>query len=764
MDMLETTCDSMTDTRAALAAHPAFGDIGGAEVAACDPAPERVRLAAGEILFRQGDTGDALYVILSGRLDVRIAGADGAETVVAELGAPACVGELALLTEQPRGATVTAHEDAELARFVRADLQLLAARHPELIAALSRVALPRLRHNQLAGVLAHLFGELDAAALDNLQAALEWQHLAAGAVLFRQGDPGDALYIVINGRLSVTAADAHGNAIPVGEVRRGETVGEVGLLTGSARSATVTAARDSDVVRLSQATFERLHAQEPRVMIQLSRIIARRTQQLVGSDRPATGRAATFALVPISPSAPLAEFARRLAAALSAHGPALHLDSGQVDRAFGISGGAQIDAGDPMNVALGGWLSQQEAEHRYVVYEAAPSWSAWTQRCVRQADRIVLLAHASDAPAVRAFERQLWRSGLRARVELVLVQRDDCAQPSGTMAWLAQRHIHTHHHLRMGSDQDWRRLARRLTGRAFGLALGGGAARGYAHAGVIRALEEAGVEIDLVGGASMGALVGALLALGVTAPRMAKLASSFSARRKLFDLTLPLVSFLASGRVDAILQSLYGKARIEDLWRPLVCVSSNLTRAEPLVHTSGPLWRAVRASIAIPGMFAPVLHDDMVLVDGGVLNNLPLDLMRERCEEGVVIGSNVTPVEDPVRRYQFDSAVSGWEVLLNTVNPFARRIAAPSLFDTILRTIDVNMSQRLRSPAFRQLADVLIEPRVSAFGMLDFDDHAELIELGYQAALPHIPAIKALQSASNADGWRKANRRNAGEQ
>jgi len=748
--MLQSRFDSVTDLHATLAANSLLSDLGHAEDAVATLAPGRIRLAASETLFRQGDPGDALYVILSGRLAVRMTGAEGTETVVAELTAPACVGELALLTEQARGATVYALEDAELARYAREDFRRLAERRPELIAALTRSVLPRLRHAQLAEVLASLFGELDAPALGELQAALSWQHLAAGEVLFRQGDPGDALYIVINGRLSATVADDHGRATPVGEVRRGETVGEVGLLTVSPRSATVTAARDTDVVRLSQTTFEQLHVQYPRVMIQLSRIIARRTRRLIGSDGSAAGRSTTFAVLPISPSAPLNDFTRRLTAALAAHGSVRQVDSADIDRAFGPSGGAQIADDAPMNVALVGWLSQQEAEHCSVVYQAGSSWSAWTQRCLRQADRIVLLGAASDAPAVGAVEEQLWRSGVHARVELVLVQHDDCAQPSGTMAWLTRRPVQAHHHLRMGNDQDWRRLARRLTGRTTGLVLGGGAARGYAHVGVSRALEEAGVEIDLIGGTSIGALAAGLLALGVAPPRMADLAGSFSARRKLFDLTLPLVSFLASARVTAILRMLCGEVQIEDLWRPFFCVSSNLTRAEPLVHTTGPLWRALRASMAIPGMFAPVLHEGAVLVDGGVLNNLPLDLMRERCEDGVVIGSNVTPLSEQPHGYQFDAAVSGWQVLLHMVNPFGRRIVAPSLFDTLMRTVEVNLAQRLKTPAFRQLADVLIEPRVNGFSMLDFPAYAQIIEIGYRAAQPHIPAIQAALRARTA--------------
>jgi predicted acylesterase/phospholipase RssA/CRP-like cAMP-binding protein len=736
----------MTGVKPGLAANRVLNGLDTAYDTAFELALSPMRLSAGEILFRQGDPGESLYLIMRGRLAVQVINPDGTQTVVDELGPPACVGELALLTGQARNATIVALEDAELMRVAREDVLGLAERRPQQIAALAQTVLPRLQRAQLANVLSKLFGALDSAALRELEAALEWQHLAAGELLFRSGDPGDALYIVINGRLSVSVTDARGSAAVVGQVRCGETVGEVGLLTGSPHSATATAVRDTNVVRLSQATFERLHERYPRMMLQVSHLIVQRTQQLMSGARPATDRSATFAILPISRSAPLTSFARRLATALAEHGPTLHLDSARVDRAFGLAGGAQIDAQHPMNVALIGWLDQHEADHNYVVYEATTSWSAWTQRCLRQADRILLLGDASDTPALGALEEQLGRSGVRAQVELVLVQRDDCVQPAGTMAWLEKRRVHAHHHLRMRNDQDWRRLVRRLTGRATGLALSGGSARGLAHIGVIRALE-AGVEIDLIGGTSMGALVGAMLVMDFPTQRMVDLVDTFSAPRKLLDVTLPLVSFLSSGRITSILRAVCGDVQIEDLWRPFLCVSSNLTRAEPLVHATGSLWHALRASTAIPGMFAPVLYNGAVLVDGAVLNNFPLDLVRERCEDGVVIGSSVTPLEDRARRYDFGAAVSGWDVLFRAINPFARQVEAPLLFETLLRSIEVNIAQRLKSPAFRQLADVLIEPQVSRFGMLDFDAYEELIDIGYQEALRYLPAIQAVLQA-----------------
>src|SRR5690606_12446049 len=160
----------------------------------------------------------------------------------------------------------------------------------------------------------------------------------------------------------------------------------------------------------------------------------------------------------------------------------------------------------------------------------------------------------------------------------------------------------------------------------------GGGARGYAHLGVLRALEARGVPVDVVGGTSMGALLGAGIALDRDSAELTERALTIAAKRSpLIDFTLPFAAAATGGKVTRLLQRECGDARIEDLWRPYFCMATNLTRAESQVIDRGFAWEAVRASIAIPGLFPPFLRDGSdVLVDGGVMNGLPADVMRER--------------------------------------------------------------------------------------------------------------------------------------
>jgi predicted acylesterase/phospholipase RssA/CRP-like cAMP-binding protein len=721
-------------------------DAQAAMVAECRP----VTLASGEKLFTQGDPGDSLYVLHKGRLGVRMHLPTGGYTELDELYAGVTVGEMALITGQPRVATVFALEASELVQFSRAGFDRLAASHPEVVKSITEAIIPRLLRTQLADALTNLFGPFEKSALHELQAAVEWRHVAPGTLLFQQGDLGDGLYIVINGRLRAVTSTPDGSERVLGEVGRGECVGEIALLTGEPRMATVYAVRESDVVRLSHELFARLLERYPQAMLQIARLVARRAQQPV--RKPSTPNAVTnIVLLPAGPDVPLTAFAQRLEAALSSYDSAIYLDAQRFDNAIGKDGAAQTPEHDPANLALLGWFSQHATRYRYSIYLADYSWTEWTRRCLHQADRLLIVGQAGADPTPGPMEQALADVSVKARPELVLLHPDDAERPTNTLAWLTPRDVFTHHHLRLGNRSDIGRLVRRLTGRAVGLVLGGGGARGHVHSGVIRALHEAGIEVDMIAGTSMGAVVGGAYAVGNSWQQLVQIAADFSSRKKLVDLTLPLVSFAAGKKVTRFYQHLYGDLQIEDLWQPFFCMSSNLTRAEPLCHQRGSLWAAVRASSAIPGIFAPVLHENGdVLVDGGVMNNFPLDIMREQYEAGVVIGVSAAPTQDKSRNYSFGSSVSGWRVLLGRLG-LAKKVRVPALLGSMMRTIELNSVYVSRSPTFRSLADVIIQPPVEQFRVLDFDAHAAIIEAGYQAAREQIAAWQGVVIAHPAE-------------
>lgn len=584
----------------------------------------------------------------------------------------------------------------------------------------------------------------DEEALRDIEAALEWVRLPGGEALYRQGDPPDSLYILVSGRLRKTLPQPDGSETALTELCRGEMVGEVSLLTGAARATNVYALRDSELLKLDRADLARLAEKYPQLILRLTRLLAQRLRlQTLGTRRQAN-TLATFTLLPMQTRpeayAGFLDFGRDFAAALGQQGAVLYLTSQQIDALFGQDQ-AQANLDDPDYGWLSAWLNEQEAHYRYILYVADPGLTPWTRRCIRQADRLLLVSPAQADPRPGEIEAELARLSAQAARELVLLHPADTRRPSDTHRWLAPGRFDSHHHVRLGEIGHLRRLARRLTGGALGLALGGGGARGLAHIGVLQALAEAGLDIDLVGGTSMGSLVGALFALGFDHSQMLRLARRFSSPFKLYDLTLPLVSFFKSEKVTRVMQDVFEDARIEDLWAPYFCISTNLTRAAPMIHRQGPLWQAVRASSAIPGVFSPVLYEDDLLVDGAVLNNLPIDVMRDLSEGGPIVAVNVMPEVDLVKSYQFGASVSGWEVLRNKLNPFSNDFQAPLLFENLLRVISLNDVHQVRSKL--DLADLYIRPDVARFSLLDFRSYRPIIDIGYQQARQDVRAWQA---------------------
>jgi predicted acylesterase/phospholipase RssA/CRP-like cAMP-binding protein len=706
---------------------------------------ELVHLPPGKALYEQGEPGDSMYLLLKGHLAVRLRKADGSAMIIAEESEPGIsVGEMALLTGQPRLVTVYAVTDAELVRLSKEGFDRLADEHPQEVAKFARaVMMPRWQRVQLALVLTDLFGELDAAALLDLQAELEWQQLERREVLFQRGDPGDAMYFVVNGRLRVVATRRDGSERLVGEVGPGEVVGEFALLTGETHTSTVYAIRETDVFKLAQPVFAKLLDRYPQAMMQITRVIIQRQRRSLRLTRAEQSRSLTLALVPADPEVPLGEFAQHLAGSLEPFGPVLQLDSAHLDDLYGKDGTAAITLDEPMSLVLAGWMSEQETRYGYILYVADPAWTSWTERCVCQADRILIVGRSDADPRPSSVESAIDTTGATARRELVLLHPVETIRPAGTARWLGQRQVLAHHHVRRNDDAHYQSLARRLTGQAIGLVLSGGAARGFAHLGVFRALEELGIPVDQVGGTSMGALMGAGYAMGRSYAEMLQLAEKLANPRQLFDYTLPYASLMASKKVTNVTMELFGDLYVEDLWRPYFCVSSNLTQAEPVLHQTGLLWKSVRASIAIPGVFSPILHEGDVLVDGGAMNNFPVDIMRDLCEEGTVIGVNVSPPKEMPKAYQFGPSISGWQVLWRRINPFARQIHVPNLAANLVRTLEVDSVYLLKST--QSLADLLIQPDVKGFASLDFAAYEPISEIGYQAAREQLAQWQAQQ-------------------
>ncbi len=591
-----------------------------------------------------------------------------------------------------------------------------------------------------------LFNDVDPAALHRIAELTDEVHIAGGATLMTEGEPGECFYLVISGRLQIFSAS---RGVPrVAEIGQHETVGEMAMLTGSPRSATVRAVRDSRLIQFSRAAFDRLVTEHPGAMMHLARTLVLRFQHAVSS--PSLGSApATITFVGAGAGAPVRQIVADMVSALSSFGSTLHLTASTVDTLLGARA-AHTSADGPGSVRLAEWLSEQEQRHRIVVYEADDGPTEWTRRCLRQADRVVFIGRAASPPALNEVEAAFWRSDVATKRVLVLVHEPTVDRPSGTEHWLAHRPVDSYHHLRGGSGPDVARLARHLLGRSTSVVLGGGGARGFAHIGVLRALDEAGVPVDLIGGTSQGAIIAALYAFGHDHQSILDLVRrSFVERgiQRLRDCTLPIVSLFNGRRAVEMVKTMFAEARIEDLWLSYFCVSSNLTRASCEVHRTGVLHKWLRASAGVPGFFPPFPHNGDLLVDGGVLNNLPVDIARQ-LSAGTVIAVDVTAPDDLTTRVGAFDSMSGWRLLAERLNPFSSAPRLPNIAQILSRT--ATLASVYHRESSRHLADLYLQPPVEQIGMLEWKALNAIAELGYRYAAEQIAAWQAGSSASPA--------------
>ena len=700
---------------------------------------ELLPIKAGETLIRQGDPGDSFYIIVHGRLRAVLQPAEGAEQLLREMQPGESIGEIALLTGQARTATVYALEDSQVLRLAQSTFARLATSTPAVAKQIEQKLLDQIRRRHLRNALktSHLFQHLDEALLRDLEAEVTWVALVSGEKLVRQGEVGDSMYVVVSGRLRIVQQRDDGIEHILREVGRGESIGAIALLTEEERTATAYAIRDSEVACLAKAGFDRLLTKYPQAM---TRTFTRGLVEIIASyeskrTRTNTHDALTIAILPAHPDLPLEEFARRLTQGLAALGPTLHLSSAKVDHLLGENTIAQDDPAvwDATDVRLVSWLSEQEAEHHYVVYAADPTLTAWTQRCLRQADHVLIVGQANHDPQPGPLEvalQALEEHASRKQKSLVLLHRDSTTLPVGTARWLALRQVDQHHHVRWQRAADFARLARRVTGRAVGLVLGGGGIRGMAHLGALRALEEAGMAIDIIGGVSVGAIVAGVYAMGESVQASVQRLQALFATTPI-DFTLPIVA-LSTGRVqNEMCQAIFGERTIEDLWLPFFCLSTNLTRAEEVVHRTGLLWRGVRASNSAPGILPPMVEHGELLVDGALLNNLPIDIMRQFCGSGTVIAVDVTPPVDLTTIAPQREVVSGWQALWDRVNPWSSAGTLPNITALLYRAGEVGSVHALKKQVGQRLADLYLRPPVENFGMMEARAFEQIVELGY---------------------------------
>jgi NTE family protein len=589
-----------------------------------------------------------------------------------------------------------------------------------------------------------VFAALAPDMLERVAGLAEDVGLDSGAWLFREGDAADGLYVVRIGHLEAIQGEREPQRINT--LTRGAVLGELALLNDSPRSASIRALRDSELLKIGKSHFDSLLQAEPRLGLSLTRVLSTQLQASRAIPPARRARPVTIALVALDASAPALELADELTRAMCAWGntAVLHpAPSEQVnDGEPSLETNAERDAVMSRTEAVaryGPQVERCESDHDQVVMVCGPDTQppGWREFCIARADRVLALVDARAAQKPEDHQVQALHG-----CDLVgygMAPGDgrldgwiERLQPAGLFA------------VGSGSERcgDVARMARRLAGRANGVVLSGGGARAFAHLGVLDVLLDAGLVVDRVGGVSMGAFVGGLLAAGHDSAAIdACCYEEWVRRNPINDYTIPRYSLIKGHKAEAMLERVFGEARVEQLARSFYCASVNLHGNRLVIDRHGPLATAVGASISLPLIGPPMRREDGLMIDGSLLDNLPLAPMSES-GEGPVLAIDVKGGEERAR-----AAASGADnrtpgspraehasrTDAETDSRPSRRERLPSLPETMARI--ALLSSANTDESARRHADMTIAVRVSGVGLLEFHQIDAAREAGRRAAL-----------------------------
>ncbi len=697
-----------------------------------------MRVRQDDLIYQQGDEAKGLYLIASGKVQ-SFTHSNGKKFILSHGATNHLFGEFLLQGNGVRTTSAIALEDTRLFYLSIIDFNYLLGTFPQQFSIVANRVIHRLCWNQItiALRLSPLFLDFTEEIVRALTKELKIESIAANTMLYQKGVTSTDLCIVIDGRFQVVKTTAEGRAIVLDVVGRGETIGEIGVLCETVRTVDIIATRDSTVAKLSRASFEQILMMFP---LQINQAFSKSiVNRLSRDDKSKTRAAETFAMVVLSPSISRQDIAKSLSDALKSHGSTSILSSDVVDQAFSRKGTAQADFKDSENDALVHWLSEWEIAHRNIIYIVDAELNNWSRRCLRTADHILFVVDAMANPEIGLFEAKVLDEIKSAgkKQSLMIMQGRLQQVPVGTSQWLRPRNVGMHHHVRHENAGDFGRVARFLTKKAVGLVLGGGGARGFAHIGVLRALQQLNIPIDLIGGNSMGALIAAQSAMQWRFDEMTKRTMRLCLAGDEF--TLPIISVFSGKKMVRGLGEMFGDIYIDDLWQHFFSISCNMSRATVMTHDKGLLLAAVLNSNTPPGLFPPQIYGGDLLVDGALLNNVPVDVMRKFNEGGTVIAVDVNAREDLLNNTDNSGGISGLKILINKLNPMAPKIKIPNMIETLSRaSIIGGLAQRKKM--MDGYADLYLQPPVSNYSLRDYKHAEQIAEIGYHYALEEFGA------------------------
>lgn len=561
-------------------------------------------------------------------------------------------------------------------------------------------------------ILLRLFGDLEEDLISQILNNGKSLEVESGKFLFHQGDQDNSLYIVISGRFRALARQEDDSLHALGDIGEGEPIGEFALFMGEPRSASVVAIRKSIVLEIKESQYLEIVSKHPSFSSKLTRFVVNRLRRNSLQQHLETS-AKNIAVINLQAENDI-----------TAYTEAIKNEFESLDVKIQILdhySHANLETQDMYDT-----LEQHNGLNFLVCSDADLSWS---RKCIIYADLVVLATDFYGESELQEIEKHLdlySQNILNKKIYLLLLHPEAAKFPENTKRWFIDRKIDLHIHYRKNHGPDIRRFARILVNKAIGLVLGGGGAKGFAHLGVIKALYEEGIEIDFLGGTSAGALYGLTAAYCDFKKEKIDFYSKDSAESKLTsnDFTLPMISFMSGKKMTNYLKKIFADSHLEDFWVGSYCVSTNYSSATSRIHSRGLAWKQIEASIAIPGIYPPVVIDNQLHVDGGVVDNLPIETMYNYPVRHIIAISLTQLKSRPV---DFDETPSARSLLWNKITG-NKKFRLPGITSILVNSLTLNSRQKQEMS--KSGVAIYLEMELKGIGMMDDTKWKEIVQKG----------------------------------
>ena len=567
--------------------------------------------------------------------------------------------------------------------------------------------------------LSRLFGELDDEHINHILSVAKEIAFEPGDYVFKQGEQGQAFYIVLKGRFR--ALEEKDNSIYIlGDITIGEPIGEFSLFTKDLHSASVVALRRSTVLCINATHYNSIVQEFPLIAITLTKYIIERLRRNA-HQRKMDAAPKNIAIVNLQPTNNVSAFTSIIEQQFKNMGLGVNIYDEQTHT-------------DDDNQAIFNSIEKNEGLN---FLNCDAEHLAWAKECIVYCDLIIVATSFYEDNSLYEIEKLLHLYSdnvMNKKIYLLLLHPENAAMPKHTKNWFDERKFDLHLHIRQNNLADVRRFCRIVTHQAIGLVLGGGGARGFAHVGVVKALQEAEVEFDFIGGTSAGAINGIILSYCDFDLEKAMTHCKTAADRKLTsnDITLPFVSLMSGKKIRKYLSEILGDTCMEDLWVNSYCVSTNYTEASIRVHERGLASLQVEASIAIPGVFPPVIINKHLHIDGGVIDNLPVEAMHKKPVRHIIA---VSLSAENTSLIELTKIPDSWQMFWDKIKG-KNKTTLPGLSSILINSITINSRHKLE--ASKPGTSIFLELDLKQYKFLEWGRWQQIIEKGYEQTKQHL--------------------------